>query len=644
MLKNSVLFGFFIGLILSLFTSISKKNLGELKLNDNKQPDYLFISILTANKYLKTRAQSSYDTWANSYQHIKFFTGSNKIESNLPIVFLPHTKDIYPPQRKSFTLLKYLYDNYLDSYEWFLRADDDVYIKIDRLLDFLRSLDSSKPYYIGQPGFGNNGNLNLNDPFCMGGPGIVISRETLRLIGPYLNYCYRNLAVTAHEDVEIGRCIKKFANISCTISYEMKSFFYQMKQDPILEYPGSQKLKKIISLHPLKSTELKYKIHSVYLRDKAIELRDQIEYLKNKISNKSDTLNPDKNYDYFDSDYLYKLDMDKPKRKIPSHLKHFAFDLNKRLNEKVLERFLTKKIEFKHGSPQFGYFKSSNSGLEFIFHNLISYRKNDDLVNLKQTIQAKLPFLEPIIRLENLDMDKKINFILPLCHKLSELNNFLINYELKQLNNVNLLIVLCSKENKKAIKLIDELKTRSLNGNIRVIQVNDEFSRGVYLRKGFELLQDDDLMFFIDVDILFDNEFLVRLRSNTIQNYQVYYPIVFSQYSPDLSLNEPNSRGEWRHYGYGMLGIYKSDFLKVNGFNESIVGWGKEDVDLYRRIVDYKKLEIFRSKEPGLVHVYHEKICDQKLAKDQYKMCIGSKIKLMASNKVLTDLFYSKFL
>lgn len=60
--------------------------------------------------------------------------------------------DSYPPQKKSFMMLKYMHDHYLDKYEWFMRADDDVYIKGDLLESFLRSLNSSEPLFLGQTG------------------------------------------------------------------------------------------------------------------------------------------------------------------------------------------------------------------------------------------------------------------------------------------------------------------------------------------------------------------------------------------------------------------------------------------------------------------------------------------------------------
>lgn len=71
-------------------------------------------------------------------------------------------------------MLKYMHDHYLDKYEWFMRADDDVYIKGDKLEHFLRSLNSSEPLFLGQTGLGTTeemGKLALEpgENFCMGG-------------------------------------------------------------------------------------------------------------------------------------------------------------------------------------------------------------------------------------------------------------------------------------------------------------------------------------------------------------------------------------------------------------------------------------------------------------------------------------------
>ena len=64
--------------------------------------------------------------------------------------------------------------------------------------------------------------LGLSDSktYCMGGPGVIMSRATLAKVAPNLSYCLKNL-YTSHEDTELGRCINQFVNVSCTRSSEV---------------------------------------------------------------------------------------------------------------------------------------------------------------------------------------------------------------------------------------------------------------------------------------------------------------------------------------------------------------------------------------------------------------------------------------
>uniref|UniRef100_A0A7M4EUE7 Hexosyltransferase n=1 Tax=Crocodylus porosus TaxID=8502 RepID=A0A7M4EUE7_CROPO len=86
---------------------------------------------MTAQKYLAGRAVAAQRTWARSIPgRVEFFSSQGSAAPpRLPVVALPGVDDSYPPQKKSFMMLKYMHDRYLDKYEWFMRADDDVYIK-----------------------------------------------------------------------------------------------------------------------------------------------------------------------------------------------------------------------------------------------------------------------------------------------------------------------------------------------------------------------------------------------------------------------------------------------------------------------------------------------------------------------------------
>lgn len=190
----------------------------------------LFVGVMTAQKYLATRAVAVHETWGKEIPgKVMFFSSAVSVKPKdypqLPLVALKGVDDSYPPQKKSFLMLQYMWEHFGDKYEWFFRSDDDLYIRPDKVESFLRSIDSSKPLFIGQAGRGKQeefGQLSLeyDENFCMGGPGIIFSRETLRRVAPHVEYCLQNL-YTTHEDVELGRCVHKFAQIPCTWSYEV---------------------------------------------------------------------------------------------------------------------------------------------------------------------------------------------------------------------------------------------------------------------------------------------------------------------------------------------------------------------------------------------------------------------------------------
>lgn len=168
-------------------------------------------------------------TWAQTVPgQVQFFTSEGSDTSlPLPVVPLPKVDDSYPPQKKSFMMLKYMHDHYLDQYDWFMRVDDDIYINTERLESLLRSLNSSKAILLGQAGTGAQnevGKLALEpgENFCMGGPGVVMSREVLRQMTPHIGECLREM-YTHHEDVELGRCIRRFTGVQCVWSEEVRA-------------------------------------------------------------------------------------------------------------------------------------------------------------------------------------------------------------------------------------------------------------------------------------------------------------------------------------------------------------------------------------------------------------------------------------
>ncbi len=73
----------------------------------------ILIGIMTAAKYVDTRAYTVWRTWAQSIPgRVLFFVAENtqSIHADMPLVRLKGVDDTYPPQKKSFAMLRWMAD------------------------------------------------------------------------------------------------------------------------------------------------------------------------------------------------------------------------------------------------------------------------------------------------------------------------------------------------------------------------------------------------------------------------------------------------------------------------------------------------------------------------------------------------------
>ncbi|ORY06199.1 hypothetical protein K493DRAFT_344636 [Basidiobolus meristosporus CBS 931.73] len=171
----------------------------------------LVIFLLTSMNTLPTRGKDVSLTWgkrAKEYREsgssvspvdVMFSESADTSKYGLPHLPLPDVgySELY---KKTFSTFHYLYEHHLNDYEWFMKADDDTFVKVHTLMSLLNNpnINASEPLLFGRTG----------GSWCWGGSGYIINRRMLSLVGPYLPYCLKNEKYVGPEDVMFGECVK----------------------------------------------------------------------------------------------------------------------------------------------------------------------------------------------------------------------------------------------------------------------------------------------------------------------------------------------------------------------------------------------------------------------------------------------------
>ncbi|KAL7673003.1 hypothetical protein ACOME3_007878 [Neoechinorhynchus agilis] len=498
--------------------------------------------------------------------------------------------------------------------------DDDIYIKNDQLENFLRSIDNKKAYYIGQPGTGIKGEvgrigLGRNENFCMGGPGIIMSRETLRKIAPYIHLCLNDLR-SHHEDVEVGRCIRRFANVSCTWNYEMLHILYNHPSGT-KGYNGFLRTRDILHI-----SQTEFYIGDGQLLPKAH---------KSNSSPRWTTFSAGSQYSLQSPEQPVRRTLQSYQLSFEALSNDFMYRINKR------ERELGRTVKFNKFLKAHNRYFCSVGFITIMDLQIVvgRYRGSKSTKVMNKRLNVLVPVSNVSFIAASAMPVAKINFIVPAQGRQENLMRLMDNFmRIMRKDQASLTIVAPSAEHYNSQIHGHLIKAKRNGFDIRVIRTGFPFNRGKYRSIGAQSFTSDQLLFFIDLDMVFDARLLLKIRLSTIRNRQAYVPIVYSEYDPDTWSNWINTtdqfeiaedRGYWRVYGFGMLGIYKADLDRIGGWEMNISGWGKEDVIIYEKIIS-NGIDVFRPIEPSLIHVFHGKDCPSSLPKDQLKMCRGTQL------------------
>jgi glycoprotein-N-acetylgalactosamine 3-beta-galactosyltransferase len=115
--------------------------------------------VATSPNKLLTRAQAVNATWGSRCDKLFFVTElpqmnmtleEKEFAKKIPIAPLDNIKSGYDHlTQKSILAFVFVYKTYFNDFDWFVKADDDTYLIIENLKDFLRKQDTSQPITFG---------------------------------------------------------------------------------------------------------------------------------------------------------------------------------------------------------------------------------------------------------------------------------------------------------------------------------------------------------------------------------------------------------------------------------------------------------------------------------------------------------------
>ena len=268
---------------------------GQQSIRQASRAPHVLIAVTSSLKSFETRAKAITRTWGspiNLERHniaILFFVGhdvKNKILEISDRIGIGHDQvvalkgvvdDEYPPVFKNTAMLTKVHamlshdESMSRLYDWVLKVDDDTLVN-PQGLQFLNKFNPlDHKLYLGQQGMGrpaDRGKLGIVKHFCMGGPGYMISRAALNMLGPHLKTCAKKKMTRQdhswHSDVIVGLCMEEYAHIGCwdhdaeaVVKYQpdnsKRRFFH--KYDWV-NWPSRDILRNTATLHPLKDPQL----------------------------------------------------------------------------------------------------------------------------------------------------------------------------------------------------------------------------------------------------------------------------------------------------------------------------------------------------------------------------------------------------
>ncbi|XP_066487599.1 chondroitin sulfate synthase 2 [Tiliqua scincoides] len=651
----------------------------------------LFVGVLTSKNTLHSLAVAVNRTLGHRLERLVYFTGTRgrKVPHGMMVVTHGDERPIW----NMYQTIKYVLDHYISDFDWVFLVQDDTYTEAHRVTHLASHLSIDTLLYMGRPEEFIGG--DTQGRYCYGGFGYLLSRALLLRLQPHLESC-RNDILSARPDEWLGRCIIDYTGVDCVAEHEgLRYQYFELGKNIDPEKESDPQFNAALTVHPVLDPLQMYRLHRHFARVELERTYQEIQQLQLEIQNTS-SLSADGDlsatwpigiapsfqpktrfevlrWDYFTEEAAFACVDGAPKCELRGADAADVADVVTAAIEELNHRYQpvlhVRKQQLLNGYRRF----DPTRGMEYTLDLQL------ELVTQKghsRSLVKRVHLLRPLSEVEIIPMPyvteaSRVNVILPLtAPERDYASRFLEVYAAAAFENTENAVLtflfiydpfeaqqVAQNDVFGAVKArISEYEQRYTQVKIPWISVKTDAPSQIKVMDIISKKHPVDTLFFVaGVSTEVTTEFLNRCRMNTINSWQVFFPIHFQGYNPTIAFrNQPSplsgldlvrDAGHFDRDAFNEACFYNADYMAARTRmaadaqdNEDIL----ETMDIYDLFVKYSNLHVFRAVEPALLQHYRPHSCNPRLSEEQYHRCVQSSLEGLGSRAQLAMVLFEQ--
>ncbi|XP_070159253.1 chondroitin sulfate synthase 2 [Polyergus mexicanus] len=648
----------------------------------------LFVGIITSREYLHSRDIALNKTIAHIVDKIRYFISipeGTKPNVSFPgIVGFTDTRSILKP----FHAMKYIIDNYVESYDYYFLTKDVSYVNARGLVEFVNKISVSQNVHIGAP--------SEIDTYCSLESGILLSNSIIQEIKNNLDWCVKN-AYSDSDNINVGRCILHSTSIPCSNRIQGQNFtLTQLKstfnfEKDFAQLANQNEFQNSLSIYPIYDHMLIYKLNMYFAAINSIKIHKSITDIRKVISATAHLGPPNQHnvswpignqpgnkplgrfdilrWSYFNESHVFFETDFVNIQELRGDAKSDVDYVINAVTNNIINKY-DSKLNFKkllNGYQKFDASRGMDYILDIAFNEVATgkeVRKRIEVCKPLGKVEIiPVPYVTENTRINiiiTVDINKKQDALSFMEHYAQDCMEkkyktflmmvLLYNFDSPSKSRSDIFyevkrnIIMLNEKYKKNQSRITWLSIR-LPNNVTSIDLNPMLRIAVtdLCAKKFS---SESLVLLVEARTKLKIDYLNRVRMNTISRYQIFSPIPFIEFHPDIIYVEeaaPNevdvnsNYGKYDEQNYNNIAFYIRDYNAMRQTVEMSIPLARSDKDiatllklskhspitsLFEMYVSFSDMHVFRAVEPTLKIKYKDINCNDASNDSIYKNCL----------------------